>query len=702
MIRTLRSLLVLFLVVPSVLVAQSFTGYSSSSAQRQGALERLLVTWGDTALARRHSRALSAEPHVAGTPAQQATAKYVLTQMKSFGLDTSRADFEVYLPFPESTIVELLTPERLRLSLNEPSLPEDETSQKGVWPAMNGYGAAGDVSAPLVYVNYGLPDDYRQLDSLGVSVKGKVAIARYGRSFRGIKAREAERHGAVALLLYSDPQDDGYVVGDIYPEGPMRHPLAPQRGSVLNSLGGDPGSPTWASLPGARRLSEAELSVPRIPVVPLGYANAARLLQPLRGAQALAGWQGGLPFRYHLGDDQVLVRVAQWNDAPTRRWKTITNTIATITGTEFPDELVIVGGHRDAWGPGAEDNVSGVTSILEAARMLGQALKQGYRPRRTIVFATWDAEEWGLIGSTEWVESKAGELTGKAVAYLNLDVSAGGRSFGAEGSGSLHPLMRELSRLVRQPYDSIPVYQAWRRNNRVADTADVVLGDLGGGSDFAGFYNHLGIPSAGLGFGGPGGIYHSAYDSYDWMRRFGDPEYQAHVAAGTLAALFLARTANADLVPFDYRAYADHLLKTARRLEESARKAGRPLDVAPLTEAIGRMGAAADRWAAARDAGLAGRSAKVAIATANAAVRQVERALTRESGLANRPWMRNLIFASDRDNGYSNVAFPSIVEAWQDKNDSRTTSEMTDLVQRMGKAADLLDKASVMIVRSEM
>lgn len=697
MLRTLRALSVLF-VVPSVLVAQSLTGYSSPAAQRQSALERLLVTLADTAIARRHSMALSAEPHVAGTPAQERTAQYVLKEMKRFGLDTSRADFEVYLPFPESIIVELQGPARERLSLNEPALPEDQTSQRGVWPAMNGYGAAGDVTAPVVYVNYGLPDDYGRLDSAGVSVRGKIAIARYGRSFRGIKAREAEKHGAVALLLYSDPQDDGYMVGDIYPEGRMRHPLAPQRGSVLNALGGDPGSPTWPSTPGARRLAESELAVPRIPVVPLGYANAAKLLQPLRGLEAFAGWQGGLPFRYHIGGEGVTVRVAQWIDAPEKRWKRITNTFGTIKGTEFPDEVVIVGGHRDAWGPGAQDNVSGVTSILEAARMLGHAVKQGYRPRRTIVFATWDAEEWGLIGSSEWVESQAERLTAKAVAYLNLDASAGGRNFGSSGTGSLHPLMRELTRLVRQPYDTIPVYQAWRHTTRVADTADVSLGDLGGGSDFAGFYNHLGIPSADFGFGGPAGIYHSAYDSYDWMRRFGDPAYEAHAAAGTLAALFLSRMANADLVPFDYRAYANHLLRTVSRIEESAKRTGRPIDLSSLTEAIRELGAAGDRWNRAAGEAVMGKVSSSKVAAANAHVRQVERALTRPTGLANRPWMRNLIFASDRDNGYSNIAFPSVVEAWQDKNDSATTAEIGDVVRRLKDAAGHLDQAMATLV----
>ncbi|HWA15704.1 MAG TPA: M20/M25/M40 family metallo-hydrolase [Gemmatimonadales bacterium] len=688
--------LFLFVLVPAVLTAQSLTGYSASAGQRQASLEQLLVTLGDTGRAREHSRSLSAEPHVAGTPAQQRTAQYVLTQMKSFGLDTSRADFEIWLPHPESTVVELVSPTRERLALDEPALPEDATSQRSVWRAMNGYAADGDVTAGLVYVNYGLPDDYRTLDSLGISVKGKVAIARYGRSFRGIKAREAEAHGARALLLYSDPQDDGYVPGDIYPEGPMRHPLAPQRGSVYNG-NGDPGSPTWSSLPGATRLTEAEMNIPRIPVVPLGYGNAAKLLQPLRGPGVPRAWQGGLPFHYHFGGNDVTVRVGVWNDAPEKRWKRVTNTFGIIKGTDYPDELVIVGGHRDAWGPGAQDNVSGTTSILEAARMVAQAAKKGFKPRRTIVFATWDAEEWGLLGSTEWVEWREKDLTANAVAYLNLDVSAGGTNFGSGGTGSLHPLMRELTRLVRQPYDSTSVYLAWRRGDGLADSQEVSLGDLGGGSDFAGFYNHLAIPSADFGFNGPGGIYHSAYDSYDWMRRFGDPGYQGHVAAATIAALWLTRTANADLSLLDYREYANHLIATVKNVAESMKKAGRPLDLSPLSAAIERLGTAGDHWSSARAAALGGKLTRAQVTAANATVRQVEKALARPEGLTNRPWMRNLIFASDRDNGYSNVAFPSVVEPWQDKNDAKAAAELADLVQRFDAAAALLDKATATV-----
>ncbi|MFN8652839.1 MAG: M20/M25/M40 family metallo-hydrolase [Gemmatimonadales bacterium] len=678
--------------------AAAQTGYSASQGQRQRSLEQLLVTLGDTGRARRHSKALSAVPHVAGTPAQQATARYVLEQMRSFGLDTSRADFQVYIPHPESTVVEIVWPQPTRLALEEPPLAEDSSSQRSIWPVMNGHAAPGDVTAPLVFVNYGLIEDYKVLDSLGISVKGKIAIARYGRSFRGIKAREAEAHGAVALLIYSDPQDDGYVVGDIYPEGPMRPPQGVQRGSILNISGGDPATPGWPALKGAKRLSVDSMDLPRIPVVPIGYGNAARLLEPLRGEGAPTGWQGGLPFRYHIGAGEVVARVALFGEPLSRSFKTITNTFGVLRGTDFPDELVIIGGHRDAWGPGAVDNVSGVVSILEAARMLGEAAKRGFRPRRTIMFATWDAEEWGLMGSSEWVEAREGELAAKGVVYLNLDVAvSGSSSFGASGTASLHPLLRQLSRQVAQPYDTTSIYDAWRRRARVADTADVNLGDLGGGSDFAGFYNHLGIASAGFGFGGPGGVYHSAYDSYDWMRRFGDSTYQAHVAAGELAALFLARMANADLEPFDFKALAGRLSRLVTALPKTKGVTGPVPDTTRLSAAVRGLDRAATVWQSARESGLTGTPARAALVRANEKLRQVERELIRPAGLLGRPWLRNLVFASDRDNGYADVPFPSIVEAWRAGNADLVTAEVNDLVDRLTEATTRLTEAASVV-----
>ena len=690
-------LLTAFAAAPLHAQSDTLTGYSPPSAGRERTLERLLRSLGDTAIARRHTRFLSAEAHVAGTPAQQRTARYVLEQMRAFGLDTSRTEFQVFIPYPESTVVELVRPVAQRLSLTESPVAGDASSQGSIGPAMNGHAAPGDVTAPLVYVNYGLPEDYRLLDSLGVDVTGRIAIARYGRSFRGIKAREAEHNGALALVLYSDPQDDGYVVGDVYPEGPMRPSDGVQRGSIYNGIG-DPASPGWAATTNARRLTIDQMDLPHIPVVPMSYGSAALLLEPMRGRAVPQAWQGALPFRYHIGDDGTVARVGLWREPDSMGWKTITNTAGVLKGSDWPDELVIVGGHRDAWGPGAEDNVSGVTSILEAARMLAAAAGKGYRPRRTIVFATWDAEEWGIMGSTEWVESQEAKLAAHAVAYLNLDVSVGGQDFGASGTSSLHPLLRELSRLVDQPYDSSSVYAAWRRKGKVADTADVTLGDLGGGSDFAGFYNHLGIPSAGFGFGGPGGVYHSAYDSYDWMRRFADSGFQAHVAAGTIAAMFLSRLGNADVEPFDYRVFSRYLDGLVTQAAKIATQRHVEADFAPLRARIEELGSAAAAWEQTRDSLLRRPASRDLLTRLNGEIRLVEQGMTRSSGLVGRSWDRNLVFASDKDNGYSTVALPGVIEALRADDLARVQAELADLADAVARATAAIRRATAQAV----
>jgi N-acetylated-alpha-linked acidic dipeptidase len=676
-------------------------GYSNASSAEQLTLEADLMRGPDTASARSHSQALASTPHVAGTPAQTRTADYVLEQMAGWGLDTSRVEFRVFMPFHDSTVVELVAPQPRRLVLDELPEPSDSATLSGIWPAMNGYSGAGDVTAPVVYANYGLPEDYATLDSLGITVEGRVVLARYGRSYRGIKAREAEGHGARALLLFSDPQDDGYFRGDVYPAGPMRPRTAVQRGSLFNGRG-DPSTPGWSSAPGARRLPRDSMAVPRIPVVPLSYGNAARLLEPLGGSSVPQAWQGGLPFRYHIGAGEVVARVAVWPEQGERAYKTIVNTFGTIRGTAWPDELVITGGHRDAWGPGAVDNVSGIVSILEAARAWGEAMARGHRPKRTLMFATWDAEEWGLVGSVEWVELMTERLRKNAVAYVNQDVAAVGTRFGASGTASLHPFIREIARLTEQPGDTVSVYQAWRTNQSVADTAEVRIGDLGGGSDFAGFYNHLGIPSLGFGFGGPYGVYHAAYDSYTWMDRFGDTAFASHAAAGRIVAVMLGRLANAEVVPFDYAAFGRYLGELVKRTAEAADEAEWTTPVLDrLSEAAARFTEIGGAFDEAREQVLSDerRSADVLIEV-NALLRAVERDLTRAEGLAGRPWLRNLVFAADRDNGYANIAFPAITEALEDEDRARVEVEVDEMINRIGRAGERLASARRLLVDS--
>ena len=675
-------------LLPAALAAQQpIPGYAPQTAARQRPAEQAAIQAPSPEIARRHSQALSAEPHVAGTPAQRRTADYVIQQMREMGLETEVRTYRVWMPHATSARVWRVSPDPAELSLPEPAVPGDPATAQWQYPTVNGYSAPGDATGEVVYVNYGLIEDYARLDSLGVSVRGKVAVARYGRSFRGIKAREAERHGAVALIIYSDPRDDGYMAGEVYPEGPMRPDGAVQRGSVFNGTG-DPSTPGWASLHDARHLPPEQMGVPRIPVVPMAYGDAAELLRGVRGTAIPADWQGGLPFRYHVGPGPVVARVVVETDAATNGWKEIHDTFGIIRGTEFPDEIVMVGAHRDAWGPGAADNVSGTVSVLESARAV---LASGIRPRRTLMFATWDAEEWGLIGSTEYVEDDSARLTRGGVAYLNQDASALGPQFGGGGSPSLRATLRDVARGVPDPSGEGSVYEVWRRRSAVADSVEPAMDDPGGGSDFAGFYNHLGIPHADWGFGGPYGVYHSQYDDFEWMRRFGDPQFTSHAAAARVGAGLMLRLANADVLPYDYVEFARTMRGYLPRMEAAARRAGWELSMAPLGDAVGRMQQAAADFAAARDARLAaGAPPRGVLARTNAALRGVERALTRPEGLRTRPWYRALIYAADENNGYSNVVFPSVSEAVRAGDRALAERELADLVSRFDAATAAL------------
>lgn len=687
---------------PVALTGQALSGFTPVESGRQRSLEAMLDTLIRPAAVRADARTLSAVPHVAGTPAQARTAQYVNQQLAAAGFDTMSVSFQVYIPFQDSAVVQLLSPTRKRLNLAEPPLREDPATHGPIWPAMNGYSGVGDVTGEVVFVNYGLPADYAALDSLGVRVTGKVAVARYGRSYRGVKAQLAEEHGAIGLLLYSDPQDDGYFVGPTYPNGPMRHPDSPQRGSLGGGAGGargDLSTPGWASVPGAARLPQDSIPGPRIPVVPIGYRNAQLILQPLEGPEVPQGWQGGLPFRYHVGEGEVKVRVAVWAERGERAYKTITNTFAVYRGATWPDRWVITGGHRDAWGPGAADNVSGVATILEAGRAIGRAAAAGFPPQRTLILSTWDGEEWGLIGSVEWVELMADSLRDKAVAYLNLDVSANGRKFGASGSASLRALVRSVAETTDQPGDTLSVYAAWRREARVADSAEVPFGNLGGGSDFAGFYNVLGIPSFEFGFGGRYGAYHSAYDSFNWMDRFGDPGYLSHAAAARLAAVALTRLANADLLPFNYAEFGDALTSLVATRRQQAESAGMAVaGWAELDSALARLtaaGQAVNAALAALGATKTGGPTDVdALAAANDSLRLAEQSFVRPEGIPGRPFYQNILFAPGRFDGYGAVGLPGLAEAIEDGKTEVAAAEVADLAARTARAAAMLEGAA--------
>ena len=681
----------------ALLPAQSPTtmpGYSTSAAAIQRRLEQDAIQAPQAARARTHSAALSKEPHVAGTPAQKRTADYVIAQMKAMGLETELRTYDVYLPHATGVKITRMGRDTALLDLQEPGIPGDAATMLPQYLPVNGYGGAGIGEGELVFVNFGLIEDYATLDSMGISVKGKVVLARYGRSFRGIKSREAEKRGAVAVLIYTDPLDDGFTQGDVYPEGPMRPLRGLQRGSVFNGTG-DPLTPGYASKPGAPRLTPDQTSLSKVPVVPISAANAQALLMHVRGTDIPRNWQGGMALRYHVGPGPLRVRVEVTTDAATAGTKQIYNTLGYLRGSQYPNEYVYIGAHRDAWGPGAADKISGTVSVLEAAQALAAMAKRGDRPKRTIVFATWDAEEWGLVGSTEHVEDDSLRLKAGAVAYLNQDVSAQGAQFGGGGSPSMRAILRDITKQVQDPRGRGTVYATWRAATGTrADSLEPPMGDPGGGSDFAGFYNHFGIPMADWGFGGPSGIYHSAYDTFAWMERFGDPGFQYHATAARIGAAMLLRLANAQVLPYDYVEFARTMTRYLAPVERGLTQKGwSAAAVAPLAAAISRLEKSAKDFATTRDAALSTAITPAAQLAANRALLRVERALARPSGLKSRPWYRSLIYASDVDNGYSTMSFPGITEAIRYGTQPETVAEINDLAARFGAAADAVDAA---------
>jgi len=694
MVLAMSSALALATQASLVAAQRPMPGYSPGAADTQRRLEQEAIQGPQATRARTHSAALSQEPHIAGTPAQKRTADYVIAQMKAMGLQTEMRSYDVYLPHATGVKITRMGRDTVSLDVQEPGIPGDPVTMMPQYLPVNGYGAAGVGEGELVFVNFGLIEDYATLDSTGVSVKGKVVLARYGRSFRGIKSREAEKRGAVALLIYTDPLDDGFVQGDVYPEGPMRPLAGLQRGSVFNGTG-DPLTPGYASTPGAPRLKPEDTAVPKVPVVPISALNAQQLLAQVRGTDIPRSWQGGMPIRYHVGPGPVRVRVEVTTDEATAGTKTIYNTLGYLRGSTYPNEYVYIGAHRDSWGAGAADNISGTVSVLEAAQSLADLAKRGERPKRTIVFATWDAEEWGLVGSTEYVEDDSLRLKAGAVAYLNQDVSAQGMQFGGGGSPSMRAVLRDVTKLVQDPRGRGTVYDTWRVGTGTrADSLEPPMGDPGGGSDFAGFYNHFGIPIADWGFGGPSGIYHSAYDTFAWMERFGDPGFQYHAAAARIGAATLLRLANAQVLPYDYAEFARTMTRYVAPVERGLTQKGwSPAAVAPLSAAITRLERVATTFAAARDAALAAGVAPAAQAAANQSLLRVERSLARPTGLKSRPWYRSLIYASDVDNGYSTMSFPGVNESIRYGTEAETVAEINDLATRFGAAADAVAAA---------
>jgi len=716
-VQSLRAALCLLLTAgcaPSLLWSQPGTelrGFFPASAGKETAIEKSFRAVPTPERAHLDLSALTEEPHLAGTPEDFKTAQFVLQQFRAAGLDAEIVEYHVLLPMPREVKVDLVEP--FKRPGPTPEGSEDEDAASTYVPAFNAYSPSGDVTASVVYANYGLPEDFDRLKSLGVDVAGKIVLVRYGKCFRGVKVHVAEQNHAAGVLIYSDPADDGYRQGAAYPRGPWRPATGVQRGSILYMAGyaGDPLTPGVAATQHATRLSRKEqASLPRVPTAPLSYEDAAPILENLTGPVAPPGWQGALPLTYHVGPGATKVHLKLDMDFRTRP---IWNVMARIPGAEEPDRWVVLGNHRDAWTYGAVDPSSGTAALLAVARGLGQLLKQGWRPRRTIVLASWDAEEYGLVGSTEWVEEHAEELARHAVAYLNMDAGVSGPHFLAAAVPSLARLIREVTQDVTDPGTGRSVYAVWSdeggRLRREGGLPYAVLngslppgpdggpvGDLGSGSDYTPFLQHLGIPSLDISFGGSYGVYHSIYDNFEWMQKFGDPTFRYSVAVAQIYGTLALRLANADFLPFDYADYGRALEGYLRDLEVEMKKSegGRSLELAQAKSAATRFKFTA-RLLAAR---LAWQEEKGnldpgRVHAANQALLEVERAFLLDDGLPGRAWFRHAVYAPGVYTGYSAEVFPGVREAAA-RQDWKVAAEQLDAVcAAINRGTDVLQRA---------
>jgi N-acetylated-alpha-linked acidic dipeptidase len=688
-VKSLRAGLFLFFIAGGALSAlwsrpgTELRGFLPASAAMEMDIEKAFRAVPTPERARLDLWTLTAEPHIAGTPEDLKTAHFVLEQFRATGLDAEIVEYHVLLPMPKKVEVDLVEPFKRPGPTPEGNLTPDEDAAATLVPAFNAYSPSGDVTAPVVYANYGLPEDFEQLKSLGVDVAGKIVLVRYGRCFRGVKVYVAEQKRAAGVLIYSDPADDGFRQGDAYPRGPWRPSTGVQRGSILymTDFVGDPLTPGVAATKHAPRLSRKEQAIlPRVPTAPLSSEDASPILENLTGPVAPREWQGALPLTYHVGPGAAKVHLKLDMDFRTRP---IWNVIARIPGAAEPDRRVVLGNHRDAWTYGAVDPASGTAPLLAVARGLGQLMRQGWRPRRTLILASWDAEEYGLIGSTEWVEEHAGELARHAVAYLNIDSGVSGSRFVAAAVPSLGRLIREVTEDVTDPGTGRSVYAVWSeesgRVRREGGLPYAVLngslppgpdggpvGDLGSGSDYTPFLQHVGVPSLDISFGGAYGVYHSIYDNFEWMQRFGDPTFRYSVAVAQIFGTLALRLANADFLPFDYEDYGRALEKYLGELETEMKKSGggNSLQWAEAKSAATRFKLTA-RLLAARIASLeaGGGVDPGRLNATNQALLEVERAFLLADGLPGRAWFRHAFYAPGVYTGYSAVVFPGVREA---------------------------------------
>jgi N-acetylated-alpha-linked acidic dipeptidase len=721
-------------------VAQSPTiaGFSKPAAETQQAAEKKMDALLVPANIDRYIKDLSAVPHHVASAGGDANTKYIAEKFRSWGYETAIETFYVLFPTPVTRELSMSGSRNFKAALKEPALKEDATSgQQGQLPIYNCYSADGDVTAELVFVNYGVPADYEMLERMGVDVKGKIVIAKYGMSWRGIKPKVAQEHGAIGCIIYSDPKEDGYFQGDVYPKGPFKPEYGAQRGSVLDMpiYPGDPLTPNVGATKDAKRLERKDaINLLKIPVLPISYADAQPLLESLEGQVVPDAWKGALPITYHVGPSKNKVHLKlsfDWQVRP------VNNIIAKLKGSEWPDEWVIRGNHHDAWVNGAADPVSGLAALMEEARAMGELAKNGHQPKRTLVYCAWDGEEEGLLGSTEWVEYHADELKQKAVIYINTD--GNGRGFlSAGGSQALEPAFTEIAKDVMDPQTSVSVFQRKLSRDIVnAATANAKkkllakqsydLYPLGSGSDYSPFFQHLGITSLNIAFGGEdaGGEYHSIYDSYDMYKRFKDPTFEYGTALAKVCGRATLRFANAEILPYDFRnlqktisRYVTEVVALADDLREytkvenkvisenhyiagnnitqpklpPAKKAEVPyLNFAALQNALSNLEKATTALNVAVGAGNIP-AAKKALLNKN--LYHAEQALLVEQGLPRRSWYRHSIYAPGFYTGYGVKTLPGIREAIEERNWKEAQEQIESTAAAISKLAIYLDETT--------
>ncbi len=677
------------------------TPFGYSDFIEEAAIEQKFLAVPNAKLAGEELKELTAEPHLAASPEDRRTAEYVAEKFRAAGLATQIVPYRVLLNWPKVVRVEAFDAGG-KLLMSGPSRErvagDPFQDNPHVVMPFNGSSGSGDIAGDVVYANYGRPEDFNELEKQHIDLRSKVVLMRYGTNFRGVKVYLAELHGAAGVLIYSDPHDDGYYKGDPYPQGPWRPETGVQRGSVqyLFKYPGDPETPGFAStpdLPDSSRISPNG-NQPHIISIPISYHDAAPILKALKGPSVPEGWQGALPFRYHIGPGGVRVHLVSQQDYQRR---TIWDVIGTLPGKDLASEQVIVGNHRDAWVYGAVDPSSGTAAMLEALHGVGVLLREGWRPRRTLVFCSWDAEEEGLIGSTEWVEQHADEMS-HIVAYFNTDVGVAGPDFSAAAVPSLKEFVRQITQSVPSPVLGT-VYQQWRQNqpafqghpasNAPAESGvEVQVNDLGSGSDFTPFLQHAGVPSTDVGSMGPYGVYHSAFDDYSWFVLNADPHFVYLQQMARVLGLEAIRMADADVLPYDYEAYARTV---ASYLEAAKRKAQQEkidsLDFGAAEASVARFGAAAEKVHALQQ------SPPRDPSTLDLALRAAETDLLSQAGLPNRPWYKHLIYAPGEFNGYAAVVIPGVNEALDAHDAPLAQQQLTVLAKALDQAAQTLDSA---------